>query len=387
MKNSILSIIVLGSISLASCDMGSEQFFNDQDLYYIGDEEYSDFEEDYADYDEAQSNYSNQNNPNMRPANYSNQNSAPRNNGGIKNVAIPHSQTGQTVSHLPVPTSWRFTKQGFRGPNGLEAGDIPSACYFSKGNERIVSLQEVVNENMRSFKQQGVTVTNTFELPRIAQAVKSMHDQLWTISPVQKNYKAVGIECVMNGQKTLWVLTHWTSRNQFTSGWNLITQKMIANDNYFETAKREFIYALENQRYDNQYVAMHNQREQSRANMSNANFQNRMRSNQAAFEATNRATVNSFNEISDMQMDTWRRNNASQDRMQYKQVEGIWERSTVRDMNNGNLYQVEGQANHYWMDGQGNYVPSNDANWNPNLDNAYNNNTWWTEAENMDGGY
>lgn len=391
MKNSTLSIAILFSFCITACGLASDQNYIEQETEYFN-------EDNYMNASQTSSNYSTINNSNMETANYGNHNyqqttsqwnNSPNSgsrNGNLKDVMVPHSQTGRPMLYIPVPSNWQNTPKGFKGPSGLHAYEVPDAGYTSKANERIVPAQEVLNQYLNIMKQQGHTVTNSFEIPSIARNQQRMQSQMWKYAPSQDRFTTFGIETIVNGKKALMVIMHQSSQGQFFSYWTMSVQKMTANDNYYTEAKKAMIHALSNMRYDQQFLAHYNHQEQSRASASDARFQTRMRNNQANFQAMNRATVNAYNDINEMSMNGYYSRSNSQDRMQQQQVQGIWERTTVQDSHNGQYYEVEGQAQNYWMDGNGNYISSDDLNWNPNSDYNYNG-TQWTQAQKPNDNY
>jgi len=391
MKNLILFPFLLSLTLFASCENSAEQNNNEQETVYFN-------EEAYLNNQQQNSNFSNQNNPNMQSSNFnnqnnqqtnvswSNQNNTSTNGGGIKNISVPDIKTGQTQFYMPVPTSWNATPNGLTGPNGLRASELPEMCYQSKMGEAIVSSREVLQKVTQELKQGGFSITRTYDIPSIAQCRKQINNQRWKSAPMTYNSTAVGIEGTSpQREKVLLILIHNTIQSQYYQSWAMDTQIMTSNDNYYAEGKKAVIYALSNMKYDQQYIAQWNQQQQAKTQNSNSSFQKRMANNRRNFEITNKAIVGAHNDVNTMSMNGYYSRSNSQDRLQQSQVQGVWNRSIVQNPSTGQNWEVEGQAQQYWMDGQGNYLPSNDLNWNPNTDPNYNG-TQWTQTQNINGG-
>jgi hypothetical protein len=329
----------------------------------------------------------NYNNDNIYHSNSNtpNQNYPSTNNGGIKNIPVPDSNTGQTMFYLPVPSSWKITPNGFKGPNGLHAAEMVEMGYKSQMNEAIVSSQEVIHGISQKIKEIGFSITSTKNIPNIAQNRKRMDAQQYKAGPMTNNFTATGIEAISNErEKVIFIIVHNTSQSQFHRCWGFEVQMVRANDSYFETGKKALIYALSNMKYDQQYINQWNQQQKAQIHASNASFQTRMANNQRNFQIQNNAIVGAQNEVNAISMAGYKSRNRSQDNIQRQQIQGIYGNSEVQDPNSGTVYEVQGQAKQYWVDGQGNYISTDDVNWNPNTDPNYNGRQW-SQAQNPNG--
>src|SRR5690606_3500115 len=131
-----------------------------------------------------------------------------------------------------------------------------------------------------------------------------------------------------------------------------------------------------NIQYNRQEIDAYNRAEAAKANQSWATHNQKMQNNQAAFDARQRTHQSSVDAWNKSSMDAYNSRSASQDRMQDQTINSIYERENVTDPNNGQQYKVEGYSNQYWMNGQGEYIPSDNSLYNPNLDPEYNNQNW-----------
>ncbi|HKK37963.1 MAG TPA: hypothetical protein VJ949_00930, partial [Cryomorphaceae bacterium] len=148
----------------------------------------------------------------------------------------------------------------------------------------------------------------------------------------------------------------------------------------FESAKQSYIYGLENIQHNPQVIAAYNAKESRQLSENDAAFQNRMRQNEANFQATQKAHVNSANAMSEAQMNTYRDQSESFNRSNQQITNGILEQNTIYNSANGETYQLEGHSETYWMNANGDYIPSDNSLYNPNLD-PNTNSTEWVKGE------
>ncbi len=158
--------------------------------------------------------------------------------------------------------------------------------------------------------------------------------------------------------------------------WSYWLSGLTAETTHFESAKKQLIFSLANVRYALEPIAAYNQREAQKAGQSWAAHNQRMAQNQAAFEAQQRAFVNKSNAINDAIMNGWRERNASSDRQHEQFVDAITEKTKVTNTATGQTYKVQSGYNQYWMNNNGEYISTNQYDYNPNLDDAMNNQQW-----------
>jgi len=101
-------------------------------------------------------------------------------------------------------------------------------------------------------------------------------------------------------------------------------------------------------------------------------FAIRHRTSAATAIATSAEPMDAINKAS---MDGYNSRMESMDHNQQQFTNYIKDEYTVANPN-GQQYQVESGSNQYWMNNNGEYIPSNDVMYDPNADNAVNNQTW-----------
>lgn len=81
------------------------------------------------------------------------------------------------------------------------------------------------------------------------------------------------------------------------------------------------------------------------------------------------------NDVSDIMMRGWRSRDAASDRLQEKQVDGIWEQSAYQTPA-GETIKLPSFYDHVYTDGGGRYILHNDAFYEPNRDPTFNGVSW-----------
>jgi len=81
------------------------------------------------------------------------------------------------------------------------------------------------------------------------------------------------------------------------------------------------------------------------------------------------------NDVNDIMMRGWRSRSSSSDRLQSKQVDGIWEQ-TAYQTPTGETIKLPSFYDHVYTNGNGRYILHNDAFYEPSRDPAFNGQTW-----------
>ena len=125
--------------------------------------------------------------------------------------------------------------------------------------------------------------------------------------------------------------------------------------------------------YAKQVIAQQNAVAQQNFNQ----HQQRMINNQRNFEATQNAINDANNAVNQSIMDNWNTYNQSTDYTQQQFTDYIRDEQNVYDPNTGNSYKVESGYNQYYINENGQYIGTNDYNYDPNQDPSINNQNWY----------
>ena len=307
-------------------------------------------------------------------------------------------QSGNTVAEMPFPETWQIhTKhaQGepsITGPNKISIVDYPlqnfmyvtdpqlQQSYYQAGQPMrpMPGVEQLIQQDIVPWcMRNGYSFVKHYEVPEITKADKWYNDQLYKAVPCQNEVMAIGTEWKKDDGTPYFLLMHlMVSTSAQMQNWSYWLSGLTAETTHFESAKKQLIFSLANVRYALEPIAAYNQREAQKAGQSWAAHNQRMAQNQAAFEAQQRAFVNKSNAINDAIMNGWRERNASSDRQHEQFVDAITEKTKVTNTATGQTYKVQSGYNQYWMNNNGEYISTNQYDYNPNLDDAMNNQQW-----------
>ena len=391
-------VLTFASMILTSCFFGNDSeddYYND---YYeegsFADE--NEFDAAYSERFQNQDSFDNQrqNNQTERPA-----------GNGLVMKPFRDAETGQVMMHSPFPNSWKVNpnpKAGIQvtAPNNIMIKKTETHQFaYAKdafGQETIrkmgkqvaapQSLDQILQQQIiPSAQSQGYRLINKFDMPNYRNKLNQFMKQMFGMgSAIQISVMGTEWEG-NNGQKSLIVLT----RNYRTDGqfslWQLHTTEMEAPSSEFENAKQTWLYALENTEINQQWLQATNQKLMANKQRSDAQNRQMMQQSQAAHQQrmaniaaagnTARNIGNTYSEISDISHNGYMSRSAATSTGQSNSVNGVWERQNMTDTS-GNMYQVDGYDSNVWVNPNNQSIGTNNTNYNPNIDNAVNNQTW-----------
>lgn len=343
--------------------------------------------------DEKAPNYSND--ENMHPPN--------SNNTTAKGPAIQYfntvdSRNGMVMSRIPFPSDWKKENGGeyaFTGPNGIKvynerggsfmfSNDPATNQMYQQSGMQVQfpkSIDQVVEEGFMDYANKiSRKLVRKYPIPQIAAWDKQFDDKLYKAMPSQKTFTVYGLEWRdPDGKMFLTVLHHYVSYDQAGGYWGIIYSVLETPGELFESTKKQFLNGLLNQQTNPQWVQTMNQQDQQAAVASNASHQDRM-NDIKAFGTNNTARHNERMAAMDQNMESWRANQTAGDRNQEQFLDYVNERTNVVDPNTGQTYKVDAGSKQYWVNDQGEYIKSDNSQYDPNRDDNINNQTW-TEYE------
>lgn len=305
-------------------------------------------------------------------------NSAPGSRSGVTSeiawFPLRNSQTGELLAEVPLPADWKVTSQEWSAPGGVRAR--AAAGEFLSGVS--TSVEQVIQSKLIPLLQQsGNQVLGIEDYPAIAQFDRNYSSQLWKFAPSQDHHAAKGILYQDDNDMKGVVVVHFkNSLSQFgtSSFYSLHVLEGPSAD--FERRKPEFLNALANQRSNPEQIAAYNQREQQMAASRARNFNAQQQQKQQQFDSWMATQRQSSGSALDSSMESWRRRQDMTDRGHQRQVDSIAGTTQAYDPNTGQTWQVEDGYDRYFMNNSGEYIPSNDQFYNPNMDPAVNNQDW-----------
>lgn len=333
--------------------------------------------------------------------NVSNQGDGQQPSGGVVMHNLIDSKNGSVFAQMPLPSSWKLNQQAqngtpsITGPGGVEVYNFPYQS-FAYSNDQMMhqayqqsgqqmqqpaGIEAILNNVVGAYaQQQGLTQITKYPLPQVAQSDASYVNALYSAGPKQNRNLAAGSDFKDAKGNKFMIVLHYSENgaSDFVS-WGYYTQMLKAPAASFEQAKNHYINGLANVRYNQQQINNYNNAEQSKLNQSNSQFQANQRQQQSNFDQQQANYRANQDQISKSSMDTYNSRMESMDRNQHNFTNYIKGESTVTNPNDGNQYQVEAGANQYWMNGNGEYIPSNNTQFDPNqhVDEPYGT---WQEA-------
>lgn len=323
---------------------------------------------------------------------------APQNNEKIVLHDFHDPQSGMVSVQLPLPASWQVMKNGgngapsVTGPNGLKIIDFPAQSFLYTPDQQSQYFHQQNGSNVRQMpgvdqlieqdaipwaRTQGLEFVRKYEIPEITRVDAWYNEQLYKVFPVQSSNAAIGTEWKAQNGDPFFMLIHlMVQEGNGLQTWFYYVNGLQAEPGYFQTAKQHLIFGLANARYNPQQIQAYNQREAQRAGQSWAAHQQRMASNQANFEASQRAIVDSNNAVNDAIMGGWRERNAITDRSHSQYIDSIQDKTNVINPSTGQTYKVDAGANNYWINNDQKYITTDDYNYNPNTDPSLNQQNW-----------
>ncbi len=316
--------------------------------------------------------------------------------GALEPKPVRDPSLGMVAQYLPLPRSWKITqgKKGMaiHGPHGLAVtfnapkhGMAPSgdAAVDAANRQQGMSVRPAptfanfLKSELKPWaQQQGWRFKASYALPAVARANAAYDKQLYKFFPTQDRFDSYGTDWVDGAGKPHFVgVALVTTRYEYGVQWRNSTVVLSAEPAYFEQAKAHLLQSFRDARANPRHIQTVNRRTKAESERSWAAHQRRLRNNQAAFDAQQRAHRASSQAMNDAIMGNWRAQQAASDRSHRRFVDQIREVETARD-DKGQRFEVESGATQYWMNEEGQYVPTDDPSYDPNADPNVNHENW-----------
>ncbi len=311
---------------------------------------------------------------------------------------VMDTQRNMPMYQIPLPANWKMATPktiedpSIVGPNGIKVYYRNGGSYvfsndpymqqiYAQSGQQMrppVNAQLIIEQDLQpQLSKHGLTLSRSYPLPEIAQRSQTYSNKLYKSVPTQQYFDASGSEWLDGkGNTILVIVDQIVSDGQGSVFWYYSLKVLEAPNKHFEEAKNAFIYGIVNTQDNPQQIQAYNLSEQQKSNQSWSQHNARMKQNQQNFErqqAIHRSTSDAINRSINS---TYENQNAASDRIQDKQINVIRDESTVTSPYDGEQYQVDSGADHYWMNSDGEYIPSDNPNYNPNLDPSNNNQEW-----------
>lgn len=302
----------------------------------------------------------------------------------IKYFPIKDPQKNMLMALMPIPSDWKMSDKKkdnifLEGPNGVET-------FYTLGNEYPYSNNSYINDSFRQMgydpkppqsfeqvleeikglaKKGNVRLVNQYELPQLATADRNLDKLLFKAIPEQKEFRVVATEWTDDkGGSSLAIFHYHIAYTEMSMYWGYNIETMEAPEDYFPTARRDFINALINTQINPQWLNIRNQQVRQQAADHQAGHERRM----AALRSQG-----------DQIIANGKAHDAMTTRTHQKFMDSLNDQVNVTNPSNGQSYKVDLGSNHYWINDNNQLITSDNANYNPNSD--LNVNGTWTEAQ------
>lgn len=324
------------------------------------------------------------------------------NNSGSSEKLTLHpvmdAKTGMVSYRMPLPESWKImTPQTAEEPHIVGPGGVK--VYYRSGSTNMFSndpnMQQVYQMSGQAMRRpmpvdaylqqdilpqmtsNGFQLLKQYPLPQVAERNRAYSAKLFKSAPSQEQHSALGTEWKSKEGKPVFMIVNMTvSQGQNDVYWFTSFQLLEAEESRFANAKRSLLNGIINTQDNPQQIAAYNANEQQKTNQSWSQHNARMQQNQRNFDQQQRTHRETQDAINKSSMDAYNSRQESNDRIQNRFNNYIMDENTVTNPEDGKRYQVESGADQYWMNSNGEYVPSNNALYDPNTDPALNNQQW-----------
>lgn len=310
--------------------------------------------------------------------------------GKVVMHTVMDTQRNIPMYQIPLPDNWKIVtpksaeEPNIIGPNGIKVYYRSGGSYvfsqdpymqqiYAQSGQQMrqpINAQLIVEQDLKpTLSQHGLTLINIQPLPEIAQRSQAYSNKLYKSVPSQQYFDAVGSEWKDDKGNTAFIIVdQMISNGQGSVFWYYSLKVIEAPNEHIEEAKHAFIYGVVNTQDNPAQIQAYNLSEQQKSAQSWQQHNARMKQNQQNFErqqALHRSTTDAINRSIN---ETYRNQDAASDRAQEQYTNVIRDESTVTSPYDGEQYQVESGADQYWINNDGEYIYSEDPNYNPNAD-------------------
>ncbi|MCP4125149.1 MAG: hypothetical protein GY751_25735 [Bacteroidetes bacterium] len=411
-----LALIILTLTILSSCgNRSGENYgqYNEQGNYHeyqSGDyDPNSDVPEGYQ---EIQKNTGNRNgsNENYGKSNqeqFSANNQQANSGRSGKAIGVTERNSGIQMWSTRLPSNWDFNYsldysnsnefpvtnwQAQNNKAGVSSRNVRSEVYVYSSNPQMMQLFRDMRKpiaapqnattvqsgaitsmmQQKGYKKTGESRSNAHE-QRMVKEARSYGLNGLQMTAIKADWEAA------DGRKAESVLYHVIMPDQTGTTWWYETVITEGKGRGFAAAANEMNTAMLNieqnpkwVQYTKQVIAQQNAAAQQQFYAN----QQRLNNNQRNFEATQRAIVGANDAVNQSIMDGYNTQSRASDRSQSQFIDYLRDEQNVYDPNSANTYKVESGYNQYYTNGNGEYIGTNDYNYNPNLDPNMNNQNW-----------
>tara|TARA_R110000868_G_scaffold213832_1_gene463970 strand:+ start:555 stop:1664 length:1110 start_codon:yes stop_codon:yes gene_type:complete len=295
---------------------------------------------------------------------------------------VPDTQRNMAMGFLPLPSNWVVKDQAdaegaqIFGPNNIRVfltrnknfvysqisgfnQMMAEQGYQIKPLKRIEQLVE--EELVPSFASEGINLIKQYRVPQL-KAYDENYDQfVFKPVPIQKTFDVLATEWGdKKGNRLLLIIRQNTAYTQEGCYWGYFVNMMDAPEAHFEEAKNNYYYALENTKFNPEWLQKRYMDDAQLSARMGKLHQERMRGLIAEGQAI---------------IERGKAHSAAVDANHERWMDTHLERTNISNPN-GQSFKVDAGSKEYWMNGSHEYIRSDDVFYDPNMDDSVNNETW-----------
>ena len=319
-------------------------------------------------------------------------------NGKLVMLPIMDSKRNMESARIPLPAGWKIVipktieDPSIVGPHGIKGYYRTGGFYSYSQDPQMQQVYQMSGQTMRApiqakqiveqdlvplLREEGIYLVKQYPLPQVAHRSQVYTSKLYKSLPSHDSFDAVGSEWTdKKGMSLLVIVDQSVNSGQGSIFWSYQLKALEAPKEHFEAAKNAFIYGIVNTVDNPRQIQAYNLSEQQKSNQSWAEHNARMQQNQRNFDRQQQTHRSTSDAINNSIMKSYRTQQESSDRGQQQFNNYLRDEETVTNPYDGQQYQVESGADQYWMNRDGHSIQSNDAFYNPNIDNEFNYQEW-----------
>ena len=324
----------------------------------------------------------------------------------LKFQYVKDTKSGMVQYRMPLPADWFINQEPnapyfITGPNNIKVNNTEIA-NFAYANDPfaqqtlqmagqqlspVYTLQQIVEQFIKPAAQaEGYTYIKSYPLPNV-EAFWQRFSAGMPQTGSQRQHRVLGTEWKDgNGNYSfITIVQAITTKNQMIH-WALQTTELEAPQAYFEKAIKTYLKGIGSIEINPQWQQMMNgkligqlqQNEQFWAMKSTESAQAH-RQRMQAIEARGNAAqsvAKTYSEISDISHAGYIKRSDMNNAGHNKTVNMIGERSVIANQNTGERYNVAAGNKYYWVNNNGEYFGTDNALYDPRIDNKINGTEW-----------
>jgi len=294
---------------------------------------------------------------------------------------IRDNQENMIMGYIPLPENWKLKHQADKdgafifGPNNIKVFLMQSNAFVysqlpgynqmeaQRGQQikPLKSAEQLVQEELAPlFAQNGVKLIKQYHVPSLKRYDENFEQFQFKPIPMRKDFSVLATEWEdKQGNAMLFIIHQYVAYSQEACYWGYNVNIMEAPKSHFKYAKTKYLYALENSKYNPSWLHTRYMKDAETSARMGKLHEGRMRELRAEGQRI---------------IENGKRHGDMVDRNHAKFMSSHLETQTVST--GGSNYQVDSGSNVYWVNSNGEYIPTNDFNFDPNLDPNLNNETW-----------